>query len=43
MQLINAASLVEGAVEYDPAEGKVLNSSAADALLHREYRAGWTL
>jgi hypothetical protein len=43
MQMVNLATLVEGPVEYDPLEGKVLNSKAASALLHREYRKGWTI
>jgi predicted dehydrogenase len=43
MQLINLASLFEEAVEYDPLSGRILNSRAANRLLHREYRRGWTL
>jgi len=43
MQLINAASLVEGSLEYDPLSGRVLNSEAADQLMHRDYRQGWSL
>ena len=30
-------------IEYDGVAGRVTNSSEADALLRREYRAGWTL
>jgi hypothetical protein len=30
-------------IEYDPIGGKIVNSPEANALLHREYRAGWTL
>lgn len=43
MQLVNIATLVEGPVEYDIVSGKVLNSPAAQALLHRPYRPGWQL
>jgi hypothetical protein len=43
LQLVNLATLVEGPVEYDPLSGKVLNSPAASALLHRDYRKGWQL
>jgi hypothetical protein len=43
MQLVNLATLVEGPVEYDTLSGQVLNSPAASALLHREYRHGWQL
>jgi len=43
MQLINLATLVEGPVEYDALTGQIPNSQAAAALLHRPYRAGWTL
>ena len=30
-------------IEYDSGAGRVTNSPEADALLRREYRAGWTL
>jgi hypothetical protein len=30
-------------IEYDGATGKVTNSEAANALLKRPYRDGWTL
>ena len=43
MQLVNAATLVEGPVEYDTISGKVINSSSANSLMHREYRRGWVL
>jgi hypothetical protein len=43
MQLANLATLVEGPIEYDTVSGRILNSPAASALLHREYRPGWTL
>lgn len=42
-QLANLATLVEGPIEYDTLSGQILNSKAASALLHREYRKGWTL
>lgn len=43
LQLANLATLIEGPIEYDPVAGRVLNSTPADALLHREYRPGWSL
>jgi predicted dehydrogenase len=43
LQLANLAGLVEGPIEYDALEGRVLNHPKADALLHREYRAGWRI
>lgn len=43
MQLANLATLVEGPLEYDTVSGRILNSSRADALLHRVYRQGWTI
>jgi hypothetical protein len=43
MQLVNLATLVEGPVEYDAINGKVLNSDTAGALIHRQYRSGWVL
>jgi hypothetical protein len=30
-------------LEYDGASGRITNDSAANALLRREYRAGWGL
>ncbi len=42
-QLANLATLVEGPIEYDTLSGKILNSKPASALLHREYREGWSL
>jgi predicted dehydrogenase len=42
-QLANLATLVEGPIEYDTLSGEILNSKAASNLLHREYRAGWSL
>jgi hypothetical protein len=43
MQLVNAATLVEGPVEYDTISGGVVNSKKANELMHREYRRGWGL
>jgi hypothetical protein len=43
LQLANLATLVEGPLEFDVAGGRILNSDQAEALLHREYRAGWAL
>ncbi len=43
MQLANAASLIEGPLEYDTLRGRILNSPAGNRLLHRRYRSGWTL
>ena len=42
-QLANLATLVEGPIEYDTLSGKILNSTPASNLLHREYRQGWSL
>jgi predicted dehydrogenase len=42
-QLANLATLVEGPIEYDTLSGEILNSKEGSALLHREYRKGWTL
>ena len=43
IQLINLASLFEGALEYDPQRGRIINSRRANHLLHREYRRGWSI
>jgi predicted dehydrogenase len=43
LQLANLATIVEGPLDYDIGSGRILNSERADALLHREYRAGWAL
>ena len=43
MQLVNLATLVEGPVEYDAINGKILNPNTAGALAHRQYRKGWVL
>ena len=42
-QLGNAALLVGHPIEYDPASGRIVNCAEANALLHREYRTGWSL
>jgi hypothetical protein len=41
--LAHVASLAGRALEYDPISGKIVNCPEANPLLHREYRAGWTL
>jgi hypothetical protein len=43
VQLVHVATLAKGPIEYDPVAGKIVNSAEANALLHREYRKGWTL
>jgi len=43
LMLGNVASQVEGAIEYDPLAGKVVNNTEADQLLTSEYRKGWSL
>ncbi|MBE7503020.1 MAG: Gfo/Idh/MocA family oxidoreductase [Verrucomicrobiales bacterium] len=43
MQLVNAATLEEGPLDYDPLAGRILNHDRANARLHREYRPGWSL
>ncbi len=43
LMLGNAATQVEGELEYDPVAGRIVNSPAADKLLGTEYREGWTL
>ena len=39
----NVATLVEGPLEFDPVEMRILNNSAANELLRRQYREGWSL
>jgi len=43
MQLTNLATLVEGPLDYDIISGRILNSERANHLIHRPYRAGWTI
>jgi hypothetical protein len=43
VQLVHVASLAGKPIEYDPQAGQIINAPEANALLHREYRAGWTL
>lgn len=43
MLLGNVATQFDGELEYDPLEGKIVNNAEADSLLHRPYRAGWSL
>jgi len=42
-QLANASALVGHPIEYDPATGKIVNCAEANALIHREYRKGWSI
>ncbi|MBX3748239.1 MAG: Gfo/Idh/MocA family oxidoreductase [Verrucomicrobiae bacterium] len=42
-QLANLATQVEGPIDYDTLSGRILNSPEANALLHRDYRRGWSL
>ncbi|MCR4412659.1 MAG: Gfo/Idh/MocA family oxidoreductase [Thermoguttaceae bacterium] len=39
----NVATQFEGALEYDPLAGKILNNPEADKALASEYRPGWDL
>ena len=39
----NVATQFEGAIEYDPAAGKIVNNAQADKCLTCEYRKGWSL
>jgi len=39
----NVATQLEGAIEYDPVEMKIVNDEKADGLLYRQYRKGWAL
>jgi len=43
VQLVHVATLAGKPLEYDPQACKILNVPGANALLHREYRKGWTL
>ena len=43
LMLGNVATQFEEALEFDAAAMKIVNNSAADALLRCEYREGWTL
>jgi len=43
IQLVHVATLAGKPIEYDPQRCKILNAPEAAALLHRTYRAGWTL
>jgi hypothetical protein len=43
IQLVHVASLAGRPLEYDPLSGQIVNCAEANPLLHREYRAGWTL
>jgi len=44
MLLLSHVALLAGhAIEFDPIAGKVVGDDAANELLHREYRDGWSL
>lgn len=43
IQLANIASIVGEPFHYDPLTGKISDNPKASALLHREYRKGWSL
>jgi hypothetical protein len=39
----NVASLIDGPLEFDPVETKIVDNAEADALLRPEHREGWTV
>jgi hypothetical protein len=39
----NVATLFGSRIEFDPVAMKIVNNSAADEALKREYRQGWSL
>ncbi len=39
----NVAVLVGHPIEFDPLKGQIVNCSASNRFLHREYRRGWRL
>jgi predicted dehydrogenase len=43
LMLGNVATQVEGKLEFDPIECKIVNNADADKLLRCEYRQGWKL
>jgi len=43
LMLGNVATQVEGCLEFDPVECKIVNNAQADSLLRSKYRQGWTL
>jgi hypothetical protein len=43
LMLGNVATQFDTELEFDPVAMKIVNNSAADALLRSEYRSGWTL
>lgn len=43
LQVANLATLVDGPVDFDPVECRILNNETANALLHRTYRKNWSL
>jgi hypothetical protein len=43
LMLGNVATQIEGQIDFDPIAMKIVNNAHADALLHPEYREGWSL
>jgi predicted dehydrogenase len=43
MQLINLATLFEGALEYETLSGRIINSHRANGMLQSKYRRGWSI
>jgi hypothetical protein len=43
LMLGNVATQFDSPIEFDPVAMKILNNAQADAALHYEYRAGWSL
>lgn len=43
LMLGNVATQFESSLQFDPLTMKIVNNTAADALLRSEYRQGWTL
>ena len=43
IQLANVAGIVGEPFHYDPLTGEIADNPKASALLHREYRKGWSL
>jgi hypothetical protein len=39
----NVATQVEGGLEFDPVECKIVGNAEADKLLRCDYREGWSL
>jgi len=43
VHLVHVATLAGKPIEYDPWNCKIVNDPSLNPLLHREYRAGWSL